>query len=235
MWRGLASDRVQSSEVVDSKAGMRVELPELLSVLSHELRGPLGILQGYLRLMQRQRSAGDPEMPILTAMVDATGRLGTIGRQVDQLREWCGTRKPEAATDVAARDIADAVAQASNGALIPTDRARSCDAPLHVFDRDAVVAALLALGVLVSRERGEREVTLDASADGDQVTVTLLPAPGGTARDTRPATVAFDSGGQGLSLVVASYVLDRQGATTMAPADAPGAVQVRFIRGRTSA
>jgi signal transduction histidine kinase len=235
MPRCSALHGARSGEVVDSKAGMRVELPELLSVLSHELRGPLGILQGYLRLMQRQRPAGDPDTTILTAMLEATGRLAAIGRQVDNLREWCGPSVPDVAMDVPARDLAEAAARAAGGALVLTEGARACDSPLRLFDRDGVAAALVALSVHVSRERGEREVTLDAAADddGDHVMFTVTPAPDGPAPEAPPPAVAFDSGGQGLSLVIASYVLDRHGAVAT-PADPPGAVQVRFVRGRTS-
>jgi hypothetical protein len=215
---------------------MRVELPQLLSVLSHELRGPLGILQGYLRLMQRQRSPGDPETTILAAMLEATGRLAAIGRQVDSLRASCGPLAAETATTIAACDLAESAVRGADGGLTLTEGARACDAPLVVFAPDAVASALVALGVLVSRERGERDVTLDVAAptESDDVTFTVIPAPGGTTRAAPLSSVAFDSGGQGLSLVVASYVLEREGATAE-PADPPGAIQVRFSRGRTSA
>jgi signal transduction histidine kinase len=51
--------------------GMRVELPSLLSVLAHELRSPLRVLQGYLGLMLRQREAGHPDVQMLVALLDA--------------------------------------------------------------------------------------------------------------------------------------------------------------------
>jgi signal transduction histidine kinase len=212
---------------------MRVELPELLSVLSHELRGPLGILQGYLRLMQRQRPAGEADAPILAAMLEATGRLTAIGRQADQIRAWCGPQRHDVAIDVPARDLAEASAGASGGLLGPTGGARTCDAPVRVFDRDAVAAALAALALRVSREHGGADVALDVTTASDHVTFTLLPGPGDTTAGT-PVTVGFDGGGQGLSLVLASYVLDGHGATA-SPAHPPGAVQVRFIRGGTFA
>jgi hypothetical protein len=225
---------VQLSEVVDSETGMRVELPDLLSVLSHELRGPLGIVQGYLRLMQRQRPPGDPDAPIITAMLDATGRLATIGRQAADLRAWCRPHPVDAMTDVAANDLAAAAVQASSGVLVMTTGAEVCDAPVRVLDVDAVAAALVALGVLVSRERGERDVSLDVASAADHVTFTVIPAPGGAGPATPPSAVAFDRGGQGLSLVVASYVLDAHGAV-VARADPPGSIQVHLTRGRTIA
>jgi hypothetical protein len=109
-----------------------------------------------------------------------------------------------------------------------------CDAPVRVLDVDAVAAALVALGVLVSRERGERDVSLDVASAADHVTFTVIPPPGGAGPATPPSAVAFDRGGQGLSLVVASYVLDAHGAV-VARADPPGSIQVHLTRGRTIA
>ena len=213
---------------------MRVELPELLSVLSHELRGPLGIVQGYLRLIQRQRSPGDPDAPIITAMLEATGRLAAIGRQAADLRAWCGPHPADTATDVAARELAATAVRASDGLLAVTAGADACEAIVRVLDLDAVAAALAALGVLVSRERGARDVSLDVAGAADHVTFTVIPAPGGAGPAMPSSAVVFDRGGQGLSLVVASYVLDAHGPV-VAPADPPGSIQVRFARGRTTA
>ena len=59
---------------------MPVPLPRMCSVLAHEIRTPLSVLQGYIRLLQRQREPGHPEHAMLEAMLSATGQITAIAR-----------------------------------------------------------------------------------------------------------------------------------------------------------
>src|SRR5690606_27057268 len=67
---------------------MAVPWPKVCGILAHELRAPLGVLQGYIRLLERQRLDDDPERPMLQAMLEATGRITTIARQASDLGTW---------------------------------------------------------------------------------------------------------------------------------------------------
>src|SRR5690606_2028831 len=97
---------------------MRVELPRLLSVLRHELRIPLSVLQGYLRLMLQQGGTDDANRRMLQAMLDATGRLTAIGRQAADLASWT-TASPLAAADtVALGALLDAAARGQTGVSV---------------------------------------------------------------------------------------------------------------------
>ena len=51
----------------------------MLRVLSHELRGPLGVMQGYLRLLLTRRADDAADVRMLTAILDASGRITAIG------------------------------------------------------------------------------------------------------------------------------------------------------------
>lgn len=229
-----SSDGLDSWQDGDGTLGMRVELPRLLSVFAHELRGPLSVIQGYLRLMLRQRDDSHTETPMIRAMLDATGRLATLARQASDVAVWCNPNPPTGEVTVAALAEKTAALVPSGAASVTLDDHAGLDA-VRTSDQEALAAALAALAESAARETGGR-VNLSSRSVNGQRTVAFVVSPAGatTAPGTdpavsspRPATVAFDRGGFGLSLVLASYVLDAHGADVLA-ADAAGTVEVRL-------
>lgn len=89
--------------------------------------------------------------------------------------------------------------------------------------------ALAALVVTVSRDHDNAPCVVDLAADEHHVVVAIRPGAGGQSAPTAPqadvlsepprGTPAFNRGGMGLELVLASHVLESHGArVTTAPA-----------------
>lgn len=193
-------------------------------MLAHELRGPLSVIQGYLRLMLNQRDSSHAETPMIRAMLDATGRLAALGRQASDVAIWTNHAADAGAVDLAA--LADKTAKLvpSGGTSVHLEHDIGREA-VSTSDPGALAAALAALAELAARDTGGRvELSARSATDPHVVTVVLTPADvpgheptgdgpqGAAAATSRPLTIAFDRGGFGLSLVLASYVLDAHGA-----------------------
>jgi len=214
---------------------MRVELPRLLSVVAHELRGPLSVIQGYLRLMLRQRDDSHAETPMIRAMLEATGRLAALGRQASDVSLWCNPAPLAHEVTVAAL-TEKAAALATSGAVSATLDDRAGLDAVSTSDPEALAAALATLAESTARN-SSRPVRLTGRSDSGQATFTILVSPDdaiAAADADRPSgsngstAVAFDRGGFGLSLVLASYVLDAHGADVRAAANGGGSVEVRL-------
>lgn len=230
---GTNSDKIRS----DGETGMRVELPKLLSVLAHELRSPLGVIQGYLRLLKSQRGEQDPDAKMIKAMLDATGRLTMLGRQASDLSSWMTRNK----AGVPANHVAlpALLADVSGRVAGPLDTAAVSDAAAAARVRspepEMLAAAIAALVDNVARETGEpaAPVAVVADRDADAETVSLFIGPPSdvdgarASADAANAEVAFDGGGLGLALVLASYVLDAHEARVTS-AGSNGVIQVRL-------
>ncbi|MEO7192332.1 MAG: histidine kinase dimerization/phospho-acceptor domain-containing protein [Vicinamibacterales bacterium] len=223
-----------SQDSRDRRAGTRVELPRLLSVLAHEIRGPLSVLQGYIRLMQRQREEGHPEAAMLRAMLDATGRITTLSRQASDLSVWLDPRETPAIKPVSVLALlADVQTRVgSDRVRVAAHDETAADAWLLTANAGLLAAALGALAESLSRDMGNVPVQIRARI-GAAVTITFDPdeplAAGAPA--TVPATVAFDRGGMGLSLVLASYVLDAHNAQVTTGGSSMMEVQLQKERG----
>jgi hypothetical protein len=213
---------------------MRVELPKLLSVFAHELRGPLSVIQGYLRLMLRQRDDAHTETPMIRAMLDATGRLTALGRQASDIAVWSAAAPSTRQITVAALAEKAASLVPSGAASVTVDDIAGQDA-VSTSDPDALAAALAALAESAARDSGGR-VHFSSRPAGGERAVDLLVSPVAAAQAEgldraspaeRQAAFAFDRGGFGLSLVLASYVLYAHGADVR-PADVAGSVAVRL-------
>lgn len=215
---------------------MPVPLPRMCSVLAHELRSPLSVIQGYIRLLQRQRDAEHPDMPMLEAMLEATGRLTTIARQASDLGNWMSgpATRPLEATQ--AGSVMETLAQ-----RLGTDARMAVLAYQNVSgqqfhaDAAALTGALAAVAEAMHRdmETGVVEISLVDPPDGGSVAFTLRPRRAATAttalssRSGTPRAFSFDRGGAGLALIAASHVLDVHQAA-MEPADDAGALTLRF-------
>ncbi|MEO8480925.1 MAG: histidine kinase dimerization/phospho-acceptor domain-containing protein [Acidobacteriota bacterium] len=216
---------------------MSTDLSDVLSVLAHELRSPLSVLQGYIRLLQRKRDAADPESAMLTAMLTATSRLATLGRQSSDLAVWARRDEPGTTTDVAAftHAIASHAPAGATLAPVPDDMTHRA---FHVADVQALAQSIGALAELAMRETRQSAAAIAVRPDDDgalRVVIAVTPdAATLEAGGTLPATtepVPFNRGGLGLSLCLASYVLATHEATATATSDLAH-IDVRIGRGR---
>ncbi len=218
---------------------MSTNFSDVLSVLAHELRSPLSVLQGYIRLLQRKRDATDPESAMLTAMLGATTRLAALGRQSSELAVWMRRDEPDTTTDGATLMQAVAThAPAGVTAVVPAGPIAQIR--IRVADGQALAQAIGALAELSMRETRHTDaaVALQDDPSGARVLVAAGPDAGTLAAGgTLPATsdpVPFNRGGLGLSLCLASYVLDSHGAVVTATPDL-ARIDVRLPRGSDNA
>jgi hypothetical protein len=208
----------------------------MCSVLAHELRSPLSVLQGYIRLLQRQREAGHPEIPMLEAMLDATGRLTTIARQASDLGNWLAAVEARPLGSVPVAAVTDALAERLRNASPTIALVPSPSTSLALRADPAVLAgAILALAESMHRddESAVIEISLIDPGPGGSVAFAIGPAasaPGSTTspnRPTSPREPSFDRGGAGLALPPPAHVLDQHRAS-IETAAAPGHVVIRF-------
>jgi hypothetical protein len=210
----------------------------MCSVLAHELRSPLSVLQGYIRLLQRPRDPDHPEMAMLEAMLDATGRLTTIARQASDLGNWLAAVEAAPRTAVAVEAVAAAVAgRLSNDGpitLIAPPQGTGTRAEHTERDAAALAGAIVSLAESMHRddETATIEISVSGGLDGRHPGFVLCPRSTGarTVHPTRsglPRALAFDQGGAGLALIAASHVFDYH-RVVLEPDDAPGSLSVRF-------
>ena len=53
-------------------------LPTLLSLAAHELRGPTGVVRGYLRLLEQDATLGERPRRLMLEISRATDRMAAI-------------------------------------------------------------------------------------------------------------------------------------------------------------
>ncbi len=197
---------------------MSVELPDLLSVLAHELRSPLSVLQGYIRLLQRDRPASDPETSMLASMLDSTGRLATIGRQASDLAVFLKAPASLGRRVTIEALLAEIARRVSAGVTVASSPASTPEASIATAHGDLLAGAVAALADLAMRDSGQKTAVIGAALIDDDLRLTIAPGSALEAAPVDPAgagtCVAFDRGGLGLSLIVASYVLEAHGART---------------------
>jgi len=215
---------------------MPVPLPKLCAVLAHELRSPLSVLQGYIRLLQRQRHVDDPDMAMLEAMLQATARLTVIAHQASDLAGWITVPDATPLPPVSRAAVVDALTErAQASAAIRVVTPDSTHAPRLDAKPTALADAIITLAESMARETGADVIeisTADSPADGSTrfnispgPSFGAPPAPMG--RSAAERAVTFDRGGAGLAMILASYVLDAHGAT-ITPDSESGQISLRF-------
>lgn len=214
---------------------MRVELPQVLSVLSHEIRGPISVIQGYARLMLAKRPPTDLEVPMLQGVLDASARLAGVAKQASDIVAWCNSSAP-AWESTRAGGLADAiVARLPEGVRVRA-AGDAADAALRVTRVDHLAGAIAAIVTSATRDLMGAPVELAIESDPRAPVVTFSigpaesPSPAAPpAPSSGPATpLAFDRGGQGLDMVLASYVLETHEAEVTTTSQ--GHVTVRLPR-----
>jgi hypothetical protein len=170
--------------------------------------------------MLKQRDATHAETPMIRAMLDATGRLAAVGRHASDVALWMSPTPPTEAVALASLAEKAASLVPSGSATVHLDDPIG-RMPVATSNADALAAALATMADLTARDTGGSVEIRANSTGGETITMQMLPVfPAAIeaerlampVQSNRPVTLAFDRGGFGLSLVLASYVLEAHGA-----------------------
>lgn len=194
--------------------GMRVDINDILHVLAHELRTPVGIAHGYVRLLLEERLTQESDRRrALEQMQKALGRLSDLSHESTALAAWYeqdhSTRYP-----VEARALIEHVAGADYDYPVTVDISSvPAGAAVATTDEESLRRALT--GVVRATARELRGTTCDVVARVVNGTFEILAGPeelldalGGGPEAANAGPVALERGGLGLALVHAAIVLD---------------------------
>ena len=208
--------------------------PRAMSLAVHELRTPVTVVAGYIRMLLKDHG-GPLNEKQRTMLEEAERSCGRISELVGEMSEMGKLESGQLALAQQEFDFAELVTDVASRMHEGRDRGvrldvRSADAPVSVKgDRVRVAAAIKAVLHAALRERGEPSTvvaTVKTVTDGnrrwavlavgDETAIeTLLAGAGGTSE-------SFDEwrGGMGMALPVARRVVEALGGALWA---APGA------------
>ena len=211
-------------------------LPRALSLAVHELRTPVTVVAGYLRMLLREQGGPltDKQRKMLEEADRSCSRIGTLVSELSDLGKLeGGDLKPSGP----AFDLSALISELANDMHEGEDRGirlelRGVDRPVMVAgDRTRIGAALRALMHAALRERADAgAVVVECSTTTDSNQAWAVVAIGGeplVRSLTRPAdaTPSFDEwrGGLGLALPVGRRVIEAHGGAVWSAPDAPRA------------
>jgi signal transduction histidine kinase len=201
----------------------RDAFPRALSLAVHELRTPVTVVAGYLRMLLKEQGGPltEKQRKMLEEADRSCGRLGAIVAEMSDLGKLESKQIPPGQQEVDLRALAEELASGMHegGDRGVTLEVRGTQPVVVTGDRTRLAAALKALMHSAVRERGEPgTIVVDCSAVpgtpawavvaiGDAA---ALPALTRTAASTPPP---FDEwrGGMGLALPVARRVIEAHG------------------------
>jgi signal transduction histidine kinase len=190
---------------------MTPTVEQVLAVLAHELRTPIGVAQSYLRLMRDGAAADPARVPLVERTRDALTRVSDVTRQSDELARQLGslataTVQPVPA-ELVSNTIADICAAVSIPYTKPTAEGKTLQGNVRAARPDVVAAAFSALLDGLRRERAELEVhgciKHRAAPNGAALRFVVAPKADLAAvesADTQ-SPVPVDRGGLGLSFI----------------------------------
>lgn len=201
-------------------------LPRVMSLAVHELRTPVTVVGGYLRMLLREQAGPltEKQKKMLEEAERSCGRIGTVVNEMSDFGKLdCGDLKM-AQQEI---DVAGLLAELAVDMHEGEDRGvrldvRGTEKPMVVSgDRTRLSAALRALLQSALRERGEPgSIIAECSqmadgagtryvviAIGDDTALPILTASGAD----QPAFDVWRHGGLGLALPVARQVIEGHG------------------------
>jgi two-component system, cell cycle sensor histidine kinase PleC len=210
--------------------------PRALSLAVHELRTPVTVVAGYLRMLLKEQ-AGPLSEKQRKMLEEAERSCGRIGALVAEMSDLGKLESKELALARQPFDLAKLLAELASGMHEGGDRGvslqvRGVEQPLGVLgDRTRLAAALQALLHASLRERGEPGVIVakvSKSRSGPPSAIIAIADESlvGTLEDAAATGSPFDEwrGGLGLALPVARRVVEAHGgALWSAPGERPRA------------
>jgi hypothetical protein len=211
------------------------ELARVLNVLAHEIRTPLAVAQGYLKLMAEGRlTTATEQVTAIERTRDAMGKIVTLCSDMGRLGALTEGVAPSLAGRVTATSVLDAV----SNALVrhaPTRSGAAAPAGLIATDGTADLAtAVAAFGTMACADAGPDDKVMAVTDTtgtsmslriGSARAVAALPPHADAPEAAAPMLVR---GGFGLSLFWAAEVLERHGVRAWQSQEPGAAVGVTF-------
>ena len=196
---------------------MPVEINDILHVLAHELRTPVGIVHGYVRLLLEDRLPCEADRRrALEQMQKALARLSDLSHETTALAAWYEV--PASDTNLSeARAIIEGVRSASYEFPVDFHTSAVTTETIHTHDSARLTSALADIVRATARElrgqpcavsMGVHDRRLELLAGRPEDVAGLAAGP--RAADSGP--LILERGGLGLALVHAAVVLDAHGA-----------------------
>ena len=186
---------------------------QVLSAVSHELRGPLGVARGYLRMLTQSESL-DPRVSKMVAdALRATDRMGELLDEVSEFARWV---RGEHALAQARVPLGDITVAAAKMAPMPTHAQVRVEvnAPGDVTaeaDAAQLTRACAALIAATARSQIGDATIIVAVHAGNQGRPVVRIAPGDWLEAAVERPPALERAGAGLSIAMADLIVKRHG------------------------
>lgn len=188
----------------------------MLSTASHELRGPLGVARGHLRLLAQDEGLDPGAVKAVGDAGRALDRMANLLDELSRYAQWAGGESAVAPAHASLREVitqAAARAASSERGEVTAEVQSSADVMAEV-DVSRLAEACASLVMAVARAHGESPaVSLAVSTAGrGGATLRIEPLPLARRRtESRPAD--FARGGMGLAVPFADLVIRTHGGT----------------------
>jgi K+-sensing histidine kinase KdpD len=219
---------------------MDPDLATTLRVLSHELRTPVGVLQGYLRMLSEGRLPTADQPRIFTQMQTAATRVASLGQQASEISRWLDHSIESAWTSIPVSQLVErAVSTSAAASRVMPELDGQSPATVRTFDAPALTTAFASVVNAVARESAGTLTIVGRPSKDHDGSVELLIAP--TAPDLRDvpgpddpqaAPLRLEYGGVGLSLVLSSAVVHAHGGQVWQLPDRPAFFGIRLLEAR---
>ena len=187
--------------------------PRVLSLLSHELRGPLGVIRGYLRLLEQTGpDLSDQHRQAVSAALKASDRAADLLTQTSMLAQLQRHETPFDFKRVAFKDI---VAAAVEDVRLPRDPAVRLDVaegPAALISADeallrGAIATLCSAVVRAQAAETTLKLAVDEQARDGVAGVRLKIAADTSSEALTERPIDITRGGLGLDLPIAQHLI----------------------------
>jgi signal transduction histidine kinase len=191
------------------------EVGQLLSLISHEVRAPLGVMRGYMRMLEQQGDAiSDQQRQAVGAALKAGERAAEVLNQVSALGRL---QRHEVSLSLAQKPLTPLLREAVHQVVMPAEPIVTVhvgDIPdvAVMADADFLRSAIAGLITAVVRAQAvDTRVYLlgrEEPRDGERGLVLTITAMEGLTATHADGPLDISRGGLGLELPIAAFLID---------------------------